>query len=63
MSLLNVRLIHSGRIGVLGEGYLGPLGAMYFPVCLMSKVSMNSIKDAAAWSGVTAVQEPISLNH
>lgn len=35
--------------------HLGPRGAQYSPVFLMSNVLMNSMSDSAASSGVTAI--------
>lgn len=45
--------------------HLGPRGAQYSPVFVMSKVLMNSMSDSAASSGITAIVlgESTSLLH
>lgn len=41
--------------------YLGPLGAQYSPVCLISNVLIHSMSESAASSGVTAMVVSQSL--
>lgn len=61
-NISSIWLIHKQRRYAITLAYLGPRGAQYSPVVLMSKSAMNLMRDLAASSGVTANQNTVCFS-